>query len=228
MAIFAGNWHDASGVPFDPDANVLQTWTGGGMAAGRRRAVRPHSAHAPFVQAVRASAERWHNDLTTQDRTDWTVQGLTGAGRRGDLARDPVNGFIMLNAYDLIQLYALPPSTVTYPAAIARTWSTATADSVDVPNQTVTFTVDSDDPIHLYAHARLATFQIHPAAVRHANPWRATRLIDLAVAADFDPLPYVATVDLRWPVASGDLVRLYWRGRVGSFWKFQHDDALTA
>lgn len=228
MAIFAGAFTDDDGNPWDPNAKVLQTWPGGGSFAVRRRRICPHPAHGPFIAAARYMADRWRNELTQQNRDDWTAEGATGAGRRGDLQVHPLNGYIMLNAFDLVQLYADPPSWVMPPATYAENFLTAAVTSIDLPNQTVTFTVTMDALLPFRDETRLVTYQINPRACRHANPWRATRLIDIVAPPGIPPPPYVATVPLRWPVAAGDLFRLYWRGRVGHLWKFEADDTVTA
>lgn len=228
MAIFAGTWVDDHGHPWDPSAKVLQTWTGGGAVCVRRTALVNHPAHAPFIAASRYMADRWHNELAPAHRDLWDTDGITGPARRGSLDRTPTNGYIALNAFDFIQLYADPPSYVLPPTTYAENFTTAAVTALDVPNQTVTFSVDMDALLPFRDNTRLATYQIHPARVLHANPWKHTRLVDFATPPIVPEPPYVATVPLRWPVASGDTVRLYWRGRVGSWWKYHADDQLVA
>ena len=228
MAIFAGTWVDDTGHPWDPDAKVLQTWTGGGAVCVRRRRLVNHPSKVPFIAAARYAADRWHNALAGADRDLWDADGPNGVPRRGTLDRTAVNGFVMFNAFDFVQLYADPPSDVDAPGSPAVDFLTTSIDAVTLGAQTVTFTATLQFEIPLCTLARLATFQINPAAVLRANPWKATRLIDLADAVDLDPASYTPTVPLAWPVASGDIVRLYWRGRVASWWTYHADDQMVA
>ena len=225
--IFAGTFTDPDGKPWDLQTKVLQTWPGGGMGSVRRHGINPHPGHAPFVAAVRYSLDRWRNALDEWDRDGWETIAEQGPSRRGNLARTPTHGWITFNAYDFVQLYADPPSEVLGPSETSRTILSTAIDSVDLVNQTVTFTATADVGIAAWLYTRLATFQIEPRAVRYRNPWRATRLIDLAVAGDLDPGPYNPTVPLRWPVSAGENLRLYWRGRVASWWKYEADDTFV-
>jgi len=112
-------------------------------------------------------------------------------------------------------------------AGPSRTFLSSVITDVNLGDQTVTLEVNADVQIPNWLHARFATFQVDPAHVRDSVPWRHTRLIDLARAEDFDPLPYVATVPLAWPVAAGQLLRLYFRGRVASWWKYHAEHSVT-
>ena len=228
MAIFAGTWVDDNAHPWDPDAKVLQTWPGGGSVSVTRRALVNHPARAPFIAATRYIADRWHNVLTQPNRDSWDTDAIDGPSRRGSLDRTPCNGYIALNAFDFIQLYADPPSYVLPALTYAENFTTAAVTAVDVPNQTVTFSVDMHPLLPFRDYTRLATYQIHPERILHANPWKHTRLIDFTAPPIVPDPPYVATVPLAWPVAPGDTIRLYWRGRVGSWWKYHADDTFAA
>lgn len=226
MAIFSGNWLDPEGVPFDVQAKVPDTWVGGGSAAVRRHGTRPHPSHAPFARAAQLAARRWHQLIPSGDQDAWTTQGLVGASERSTLDRTPVPGYIMYNAFDFVQLYHAPPSYVVETAAVSENFLTAVINEADFLTQTVTFTVTADALLHIRPNARLATYQVNPRKAHGANPWRATRLIDFAYPAAFDPPTYQTTVPLMWQAAPGDTVRLYFRGRVLSWWKFEADDTI--
>lgn len=226
--IFKGTWLDGTGHPFDPASKQLQAWTGGGAACIRRRGLRRTQAHDRFVAAARYMADRWLNELSQAARDSWDVEAATGPARRGTLSRSPSNGYIMLNAYDFVQLYADPPSTVAIAGGDAYDITTTSIDTVTVGAQTVTFTATCETGWADYWHARLATYQVHPRAVLRSNPWRATRLIDLATNMDFAADTYTPTVPLAWPVQAGDTVRLYWRSRFGHWWKYHDDDSIVA
>lgn len=228
MAIFAGNWKDALGKPFDPGAKVPDTWADGGSAATRRLATRPNQARAQFIATARAAAHRWLNTIPSPDQDAWETQGQTGASERGTLDRTPVNGFVQYASFDFVQLYHQPPSVVLAPTAAGENFLSAVITDADFLTQTVTFIVDADPDLHLFAWARLATYQINPKKIHGANPWRHTRLIDLAPPAAFDPPPYQTTVPLLWHVKPGDTVLLYWRGRLANWWKFEaHDHRIV-
>jgi len=227
MAIFTGNWLDDDGVPFDPSAKVNEHYATSGSACLNRTGQVPRRGRARFAAAIRYSAHRWHHDLPPWAQEAWALEGEAGPSRRGTLDRTPTNGFVMFNAFDFLQLWAEPPSIVVGPSSTPRTFLSSVITDVNLGDQTVTLEVNADVQIPNWLHARFATFQVDPAHVRDSVPWRHTRLIDLAQAEDFDPLPYVATVPLAWPVAAGELLRLYFRGRVASWWKYHAEHSVT-
>lgn len=221
MAIFAGNWLDGAGDPFDPDAKALQTWTGGGMAAARRHGIRPHAAHAPFVRVARAAADRWHNILSGADQTEWDVIADTGPTRRGDVGRTPCNAWITFAALTWIDLHATDSTDRTGSETHYNDYLSATLDAVTLGAQTLTYTVNYNAESGEDLHAAIAAYQINPRYARAANPQRQTRLVDLHPLPQAPPFTQQRTVDLRWPAAAGDLVRLYIRGRVSNYYQFE-------
>ena len=228
MALFMGSWQDGDGVPFDGDAYNPDTWDGGGSAAVRRRRIRPHSGQADFVRAIRSAADHWHHTIDTAARSGWDYEGSLGTTRRGSTNRTPVNGFIQYNAFDAITHYYDPPSNVHSPTEAEPGFHWTSIIDVRSNDQTVGYHGLAVAGLSGFAYARLAVFQIEPNAVLRANPWKATRLIDLLKADDFDPCLFERTAPLAWHVIPGDKVRLFFRGRVASRWGYTDDDTDTA
>lgn len=228
MAIFAGIWPDPAGDAFDPDAFNPDTWAGGGSAAVRRRRTRPHPGRAEFVAAIRASADHWRNNIDPAGQAGWDFEGSLGTTKRGSTGRTPVNGFIQYNAFDHITHYYDPPSRVEGPTEAEPGFHWTAIVQIWTADQTVTYHGMAVAGLHLFDHARLAVFQIDPSAVLFANPWKATRMIDLVGPADFLPAHFTRTAALRWHIIAGDKVRLFFRGRVASRWGYTDDDTDTA
>ena len=227
MAIFTGNWLDDDGVPFDPSAKVNEHYATSGSACLNRTGQVPRRHHQRFASTIRYAAHRWHNDLDAAHRALWADKAAAGPSRRGTLDRTPTNGWTMFNAFDFLQLWHDPPSAVTGPYPGGPDILSSVIDSVDLEAGTVTFTATAEPGLADVPIARLATFQVDPAAALAVNPWRATRLIDLALPAALDPGPYTNTVPLAWPITAGQAVRIYWRGRVANWWTYHAEDTWT-
>lgn len=225
MAIFAGIWPDEDGNPFDPNAFNPDTWDGGGSAAVRRRATRPHPNRDEFVRSIRSAADHWRNFLTTADRDGWTYEGSLGTTKRGSTARTPVNGFIQYNAFDSITHYYEPPSNVHGPTEAEPGFYWGTIVDIFPVTQEVTYRALAVAGLNAFAYARLAVFQINPRDFLFDKPWKATRCIDIVAPPDFDPALIIRTVKLRWFLIAGEGCRLLFRGRVASRWGFHDDDS---
>lgn len=221
MAIFAGNWKDAFGIPFDPDAKVLQAWPGGGMAAGRRRKISPHPAHAAFSRNGRATGHDWLHVLTPTHRTDWQTAADTGVTRRGSVSRIPAAGYIAFSSIGWVDRYDHESTDRYAVAPLIITFTGGTLEAVDLVAQTLTYDVtwagEAADP----QNAAIAVYQVNPRYVRSPNPHRQTRLIDLHEIPSSPPWHHTATVDLAWPAAAGDAVRIYIRGRAPDYYQWE-------
>lgn len=221
MAIFAGSWLDGAGDPHDPTAKLLQTWTGGGMVALRRHGIRTHPAHAPFVRVARYITDRWHFTLSPADQADWDTIGATGPSRRGSTSRTPSQSFITYAALTWVDVHLHGSTDRTGSETHYSDFTAATLDAVTVGAQTLTYTVDYNAEAAEDLYAAVAAYQVNPAYPRAANPKRQTRLVDLHPLPQAPPFTQQRTVPVAWPVASGDLVRLYVRGRASNYYQFE-------
>lgn len=77
MAMFAGNWEDPYGVPFDEGAFKLGDLPGGGIARKRRVKVRPSSLWLDVRASFAAVARFYKDNLTTDQKVDWEIIGRT-------------------------------------------------------------------------------------------------------------------------------------------------------
>jgi len=223
--IYAGTWKDQEGVPFDNNAKVLQLTPGGGIACTRRRALVAHPCKTPFTSAARNLRDRWWHTLEQWMRDYWWNDGLVGSSKRGSLDRTPTQGFIHFQAAAFAKQWLDPPTDLDYIQGWPdQTWTSASIDSISIPNQTVTFTCQYTDKMHLCLDNNFVTYQIRPSKIHASNPWRATRMIDLARMTSADPTEYSTTVPLAWKARTGDLIRLYFRGRSLHHYSYQHTD----
>ena len=221
MAIFTGTWRDTADLPFDPQAKVLHATPAGGVAAVRRHAISPHPAHQAFTRVGRKSRDTWQDMLSSADRTDWAAIGTTGPSRRGSTARTPAGGYITFSALTWIDIHATDATDRTGPETHYNDYITATLDSLNVAAQQLTFSVTYNAEVAQDLHAAVAAYQVNPAYRNAANPHRQTRLVDLHPLPQAPPFAQTRTVSTAWPLAAGDTLRLYVRGRVSNYYQFQ-------
>ena len=221
MAIFSGSWLDASGDPFDPEAKVLQTWTGGGMAAVRRHAIRPHPERERFIATGNLSRDTWQNVLSSANRSAWATAGITGSTRRGSVLRDPVNGYLAWSCLTWVDLYTNGATSRTSPATEFLTYLTATIVSVNPATQQLTYEYTWTGETIEDLNASVAVYQVNPLYQWSDAPIRQTRLLDLFELPPAPPFTITRTADLRWPLAVGDLARVYFRGRAPDYYQFE-------
>lgn len=228
VAIFAGTWTDGSGGPWDESAAVVQTYAGGGVVRGRRHGLTRTRAMDRFVTMMRSTGAQWLQELSSSQRGTWQDQAEIGTTRRGSPSQTPGLSFRQFVTFAGVGHYydsglnILPAGTGDVGLA------SASIDAIDVGAQTVTVSTIGQAGFGDFPNSAVVVYQISPRATLWANPWRLTRSLAMARVDDFTGDDWTGTLPLAWPVASGELLRLFLRARFSYYWTAELDLTDTA
>ncbi len=200
MAIYAGNWKDGDGVPFDPNAFAHVDYGASGSARSRRLRPRSSPGRAQATYNFRRLAETWSMLLSDPERTEWAVAA-------GALDRETRSGtFPTLTAHAFFQRCCHPALTIngtylasppTFPPPVSTDiYAQEYVEATQIFSALYfVYAADQGDP-----DTGIAMFQIHPAHAGQANEIAFTNLIGYTYPLPRVLGPHYIYGNAAWPV----------------------------
>lgn len=204
MSIFAGDFKDPQGVPFDPHS-YAHAGTGDSQVMQRRYFTNTNKVWlVALTRTLRDCAGYWKELLDDEDRAIWKV-AATHAWWHRDYAANIVGlGYVAMTKANFVLNYFGWGSFGVWPVGERSPAIAARVELIDTVNQHVRIEVTYQDHPGLDERAVTAVYQIDPKRVKSRRRERFTRLMLLHNEYVEGVWVYLMDADVRWPFIVGE------------------------
>lgn len=217
--IYAGDWHDAQGVPFDagnfarpnnPQGNVAQMRTN----YDPRRTWPQH--HVPTLLTLR---ELWHEDLTANERLEWDLIKHLCDIDRNVPAPGLFTAFVAFANRNWPLAWGYDGQYMPDPVNTIGNLQTATIQYANHITQRIGVRLTFDVPPEFNMHSTTYVYHINPDRHNSSVNFRFTRLADAFRHFNDVDLVYNFEVPAQWALVPGWNCLVYFRHTYNFSWR---------
>lgn len=216
--IYAGNWHDITGVPFDPGCYARRTAGDGQVASLRYQSHTNLNWRIPHTITLKELAKYWHESLTDEERAEWLVWCPWQSIARDYIETSKGKPFIAFASSNWSVGYGLFSRWHTSPVMGALFIDTIAIDNANSALQQITVDVTYTFPPGELNPGHTLIFQMDPTRFNSKRHLRWTRWIGTFEDFNMGPPDYTRTFDARFPFLAGETVKLVYRHCTGASW----------